>query len=610
MVKINKIAYWLLLFALLLSACGVASLGTARANYKNNVFWNTVVKSGQPVSSDCLVPNGQIILLGEVTEETEIAINFRAQSDIFGILDCELVDPEQSVYLAAFLTNNEISLKRGVQSVGLHLMPTEEASKLETPINVDVYVSFVAGEQVLQGTFRVVLPGAVKKDPVYNIENDTGIIGGNGTKDPVYDIENDTGIIGGNGTKDPVYDIENDTGIIGGNGTKDPVYDIENDAGIIGGNGTKDPVYDIENDAGIIGGNGIKDPVYDIEDDTIVFSLAAIEDETQTRDPVYDIQNDTGIIGGGNGNDDISGADDPVYDIEDDTGIIGGVAGGDDTVGTKDPVYDIENDTGIIGGNGASGIKDPVYDIGKDTEILEIEDMLVESLTVYSKMNMLPVSIETPEGIARLKVMLLEPEQGGETWLPAFSRYSPDGGESWYMLYYGGAIVIEEDDLYAFQSTGKMLVLDFSGTDTSLGEVLYVQATAYDEKAQYIGVAEVYSMDAFMTMSSYDLNEAPILTADQPLALAEYGADGARSYTLEKLTRQENGMTQYKYLNDDSIFVQFQNGVALLETGDALPEAGTYRLTVEYTYKGLCFAVSQHTFFVNYSGHTHAVNWG
>jgi hypothetical protein len=157
MTKLNKITCWLLLFAMILSACSVLSMGDTHANYKNNVFWNTVVKAGQPISSDCLVPGGQIILLGELTEETEIEINFASRSEITGTLSCELVDPEQSVYLAAFLTNDVIHLTRGTQSVGLHLMPSEEALKLEMPVKVDVFVQIVAGEQVLEGTFRVKL---------------------------------------------------------------------------------------------------------------------------------------------------------------------------------------------------------------------------------------------------------------------------------------------------------------------------------------------------------------------------------------------------------------------------------------------------------------------
>ena len=57
-------------------------------------------------------------------------------------------------------------------------------------------------------------------------------------------------------------------------------------------------------------------------------------------------------------------------------------------------------------------------------------------------------------------------------------------------------------------------------------------------------------------------------------------------------------------------YVRFENGSVVLLVGDTLPDAGTYRLSVEYSFKGVCFAASQHTFFVNYSGHAHAVNWG
>ena len=87
-------------------------------------------------------------------------------------------------------------------------------------------------------------------------------------------------------------------------------------------------------------------------------------------------------------------------------------------------------------------------------------------------------------------------------------------------------------------------------------------------------------------------------------------ADNINFLIIKKLIQKENGIAKYEPVTDDSISVQFENGVVILAITDTLPEAGTYRLNVEYSFNGLRFAASQHTFFVNYSGHAHAVNWG
>ena len=92
------------------------------------------------------------------------------------------------------------------------------------------------------------------------------------------------------------------------------------------------------------------------------------------------------------------------------------------------------------------------------------------------------------------------------------------------------------------------------------------------------------------------------MTANRSLALAERGADGYRQYKLEYLVRLEDGTTRYEPVPDGVISVHFGCGLVELSVGDMLPSAGTYRLSIEYSFNDICFAQSSHTFFVNYSG--------
>ena len=39
----------------------------------------------------------------------------------------------------------------------------------------------------------------------------------------------------------------------------------------------------------------------------------------------------------------------------------------------------------------------------------------------------------------------------------------------------------------------------------------------------------------------------------------------------------------------------------VLGIGDVLPQAGTYRIRMEWTYEGVCYAKKQMTFFINYA---------
>ena len=95
-----------------------------------------------------------------------------------------------------------------------------------------------------------------------------------------------------------------------------------------------------------------------------------------------------------------------------------------------------------------------------------------------------------------------------------------------------------------------------------------------------------------------------ILTEEKPLVLpvSESWSGCGKRISLEHLTDWDG--VEYVEFAGDSIRVDIQDTAVTVSMGDTLPEAGTYRLTVEYSYGDIPFAQSQITFFVNYSGET------
>ena len=164
MTKKIKIAYWFLILTMVLRICGAICVKPVHAHYQNDVYLNTVVQASSPVTSDCLVAEGQTVLLGYVERGMAVTIHFESDSYAYGVLDYYLVDETQEEYLRVFMRDQDIYLSGDTDYVNLYIMPTESAALLETDIDVDIFVSFDTGDQLLYATFRATLPGAVVEE--------------------------------------------------------------------------------------------------------------------------------------------------------------------------------------------------------------------------------------------------------------------------------------------------------------------------------------------------------------------------------------------------------------------------------------------------------------
>lgn len=138
----------------------ISVLGTTMAHYANTASWQTVIRlKSSRLSSDCLVPGGQIVLLGEWDpEETEkeFVITFRAE----GATDRGRLVAEDTEYFSVDLSVEEFGLSgSGENTVTVFLelteMAKEQRSEAET---VDFTVNWISETETLEGTFRVILP--------------------------------------------------------------------------------------------------------------------------------------------------------------------------------------------------------------------------------------------------------------------------------------------------------------------------------------------------------------------------------------------------------------------------------------------------------------------
>ena len=78
-------------------------------------------------------------------------------------------------------------------------------------------------------------------------------------------------------------------------------------------------------------------------------------------------------------------------------------------------------------------------------------------------------------------------------------------------------------------------------------------------------------------------------------------------YSVEILTMTEDGQLAYEIveLSEEVLTATYTRNAEEhkleLRIGEKLPQAGTYRLNMNWKYKGVCFEQTQTTFFINYS---------
>ena len=217
--------------------------------------------------------------------------------------------------------------------------------------------------------------------------------------------------------------------------------------------------------------------------------------------------------------------------------------------------------------------------------------------------GMLPVKVTASAGVTAVRLGLTDGQ--GMQPFPAGTKYRLDGESC--MLYRDSVI-----ELTAAEE-GTSVQLDFSQVNITEGQVLQLMAEGSGEEL-LPGTATVQTTaDVAQTV----LPQQPVLTdkAAVELALPVQWKDYALTYTVEQLVLQAD-----EQQTEQKIYVPVEDteGGALrvrladsetewklvLETGDTLPAAGTYRIVWKWTYEGMDFGETRTYFFINYLAQT------
>ena len=191
---------------------------------------------------------------------------------------------------------------------------------------------------------------------------------------------------------------------------------------------------------------------------------------------------------------------------------------------------------------------------------------------------------------------------------PAKLCYSLDGGQNYTMLYYGGLI-----DLDMTGKTSANVLLDFSQVaqkeeQWELAVVAYQGNTKVATDSGKFAVQIVQSV----SLSSRFLTQERGLTIGIPPTTWR---SSSLEYTLEMLTEdtRSGGSTYVPVdLKDESIQISWDKsaGTVIIEMGEKLPPAGSYRITMSWNSEGTCVKQVQETFFINYVTHFDTVETG
>lgn len=135
------------------------------------------------------------------------------------------------------------------------------------------------------------------------------------------------------------------------------------------------------------------------------------------------------------------------------------------------------------------------------------------ALREFELTGLLPLKLSASGDADLLRLGLADGEP-----LPEFTRYSTDGGESWYLLYFGGYIIIEEP--LSQEEQDHLFLMDFSRTEMETDVPVMLEAEATLDGA-YTGIAyaEILPREA-----QRDTEAVRILTAPSQEELAEMAA--------------------------------------------------------------------------------------
>lgn len=257
----------------------------------------------------------------------------------------------------------------------------------------------------------------------------------------------------------------------------------------------------------------------------------------------------------------------------------------------------------------------------------------LETLSRFDPAQKLPVKMVLTKDVTSVRLGL-QVTEGEETRMEPFpdnTRFSLNQGESYYIMQDG---YIAEFTVDAVDSLS--LLLDFSQTDIKLDQAVVLRMEAFAQET-WLQTSRVSVMpdarESCMTLSHPldQQTEAVVFTAGETREAAaqtqQYGwpsrtlshnnaleftlpmewLDAEVEYSVDMLTMTENQTLEYRpvTLSATGLHGKYMDydltHNLVFRVGENLPQAGTYRLNMKWSYEGICFAETQTTFFINYS---------
>lgn len=586
MAKRKTNSYWLSLIALLLVASMVLSVGDTQARYVNTTVWNTVVyPTSDQIISDCLRPEGQTILLGEMEPDAlEITFTLESTRAISGKLTAA-VDLED--LLTVELSQEKVQMEAyETVEITMTLIPTDMA--LDTPRpELDVNI-LVALEGMLSGTFRVTLPelteedlGIIPTEPEETEPEET-------EPEETEPEETEPEVTEPEPTEpEPTEPEETEpeaTDPVPTNPeqtepeTEEPAQSepTENTEPT---KNTQEPTESVPADAA--------------DEDAVIPNTTEDSDEAARQEELLFVAVPRYLSGA----------------------IIGSIrsgnfSSGSNTEGGEAPIEEVPAVPEI------SESAEETSESTEESETTEIPSdeeqepepnaigVRLSTLAAFDPDADLPLLVLPEEDTTRV-VLGFGTEEDGVitiTEFPRYTRYSLDG-ENYFMFYFGGLIELDTTAV-----AEKALLLDLGAIGLSRNQAVPLAARAYDGR-KLLGSTSTHSVAE--ADIDYAMN-TKVITDNVPnliLTLPDEWKGCRLDYEVSLLVaNQETGVMRYQSVKlGDSLKANHSIGASsphwlTFELGEEKPQPGTYRLSMSWTFEGICFAQTQTTFFINYSG--------
>lgn len=201
-----------------------------------------------------------------------------------------------------------------------------------------------------------------------------------------------------------------------------------------------------------------------------------------------------------------------------------------------------------------------------------------------------PVNVTYPAGTEQLVLSL----EGGAAF-PAGTGYRTDYNEERTVLYDPAQIRLPAS------GKEKMVLLTLPDSMVAAGQPITLQTQVITQTGSAVLTGQTKPVAASLQLQG---NEFHVLSAGQSCVLnLPAGWSGCSlSYTVSQFTQTQNGFVYQTVVNSDSKGLSVTgdaNGIVIRVTGNGL-QAGTYRLTLVWSYQTYTIAQRNVTFYVGY----------